>query len=146
MIETIASVELPIDETLFIRKNRIEGEKGGKRISIVTGIHGDELEGQYVAFLLSQKIQNNMECLKWIVDIYPAMNPLGIWKGETKEPRKAIISEGADDVAYLNASRSGVFVPCVKHWEELNKGEVIGQIIDPLKGEVVDEIISPKDY
>lgn len=78
MIETIASVELPIDETLFIRKNRLEGEKGGKRISIVTGIHGDELEGQYVAFLLSQKIQNNMECLKGIVDIYPAMNPLGI--------------------------------------------------------------------
>ena len=52
MIETIASVGLPVDETLKIKKNRLEPEDGGngRRISIVTGIHGDELEGQYVCF------------------------------------------------------------------------------------------------
>lgn len=152
MIQTVSKVGLPVDEVLEIKKNRIEPDNisdgsgnGMKRISIVTGIHGDELEGQYVCYELARRIKEEKENLTGIVDIYPAMNPLGIWKGETKEPRKAIISEGADDVAYLNASRSGVFVPCVKHWEELNKGEVIGQIIDPLKGEVVDEIISPID-
>ena len=52
MIKTVASVSLPVDEVLTIKKRRIQPEgktKGMKRISIVTGIHGDELEGQYVA-------------------------------------------------------------------------------------------------
>ena len=53
MIQTVASAELPADEMLRIRKNRILPETGEqenlKRISIVTGIHGDALEGQYVA-------------------------------------------------------------------------------------------------
>ena len=45
MVKTVASVELPIDEVLEIKKHRItpDGELTGKekRISIVTGIHGD---------------------------------------------------------------------------------------------------------
>lgn len=81
MIKTIASVDLPVDETLSIKKHRIKpskSAKGQKRISIVTGIHGDELEGQYVCFELTRKIKENLDCLTGIVDIYPAMNPLGI--------------------------------------------------------------------
>lgn len=80
MIKTVASVELPVDETLRIRKNRItpEGEDCGKRISIVTGVHGDELEGQLVCYEVQRRIQEQKECLKGTVDIYPAMNPLGI--------------------------------------------------------------------
>ena len=80
MVTTIASAQLPVDETLRIQKNRItpEGKDCGKRISIVTGIHGDELEGQYVCYLLNQIIGQQMEHLKGIVDIYPALNPMGI--------------------------------------------------------------------
>ena len=81
MIKTIASVGLPVDEKLTIKKNRIapEGNKKGlKRISIVTGIHGDELEGQYVCCELIRIIREHMENLTGIVDVYPAMNPLGI--------------------------------------------------------------------
>lgn len=81
MIETIVSVGLPVDETLKIRKNRIQAESAsnsGKRVSIVTGIHGDELEGQYVCFELQRRIEEHKEYLNGIVDIYPAMNPLGI--------------------------------------------------------------------
>ncbi len=80
MIRTIAAVSLPVMEKLEIRKNRLEhgdGEKK-KRISIVTGIHGDELEGQYVCFEVNRRIQEHPEYLRGIVDIYPAMNPLGI--------------------------------------------------------------------
>ena len=47
MIKTIAAIGLPVDEALEIRKNRIAPENSVddmKRISIVTGIHGDELE------------------------------------------------------------------------------------------------------
>lgn len=81
MTKTIAAVMLPVDEILEIRKNRMMPENPAsdmKRISVVTGIHGDELEGQYVCFELQRRIEQNKECLTGIVDIYPAMNPLGI--------------------------------------------------------------------
>lgn len=81
MITTVAGVSMPLDESLKIQKNRImpeEGKNGGKRISIVTGIHGDELEGQYVCFELIRRIEEHKELLTGIVDVYPAMNPLGI--------------------------------------------------------------------
>lgn len=48
MIKTIAAVGLPVDEVLEIRKKRIMPENPTddmKRMSVVTGIHGDELEG-----------------------------------------------------------------------------------------------------
>ena len=53
MIKTVVSIDLPVDEKLLIKKNTIssagntEEADGLKRISIVTGIHGDELEGQF---------------------------------------------------------------------------------------------------
>lgn len=286
MVKTIASVGLPVDETLEIKKNRLMPEKNTdkmKRISIVTGIHGDELEGQYVCFELQRRIEEEKENLTGIVDIYPAMNPLGIdsitrgipafdldmnrlfpgdidgnmteylaagiiedvagsdlvidihasniylteipqirinelheetlvplaketnidfiwvhgastvlestfayslnstgtptlvvemgvgmritreygdqmvdgilnvmhtlgiWKGQVKTPRKPIISRNPDDVSYLNASVGGLFIPAVKHWEELKQGEVIGRIVDPLCGKVLDEVKAPVD-
>ena len=70
MITTVASVALPVDEKLRIQKNRIEPEKDTgikKRISIVTGIHGDELEGQYVCFELNRRIGAQKEKLCGII-------------------------------------------------------------------------------
>ena len=81
MIETVVSIELPVDENLTIRKNRImPAHPGGdeKRIAIVTGTHGDELEGQFVCYELLRRLKAEPGCLKGIVDIYPALNPLGI--------------------------------------------------------------------
>ncbi|MCM1224704.1 MAG: M14 family metallopeptidase, partial [Lachnospiraceae bacterium] len=81
MTEMVAAVGLPVDERLEIKKNRIfpvQPTGNMKRISIVTGIHGDELEGQYVCFELQRRIEQHREDLTGIVDIYPAMNPLGI--------------------------------------------------------------------
>lgn len=286
MIKTVATVDLPVDETLTIKKRRIQPKnktKGMKRISIVTGIHGDELEGQYVCFELARRIEAEYEKLTGIVDIYPAMNPLGIdsitrgipafdldmnrlfpgniegnmteylaaemikdvsgsdlvidihasniylteipqirinelhekelvpyamdanvdfvwvhgastvlestfayslnntgtpclvvemgvgmritknyglqmvdgifnlmkklgiWAGDAPAVRKPILSKNPDDVSYLNASVGGLFIPCVQHWEKLQKEELIGQIIDPLSGNVLDEVRSPVD-
>lgn len=81
MIATVASVALPVDEKLKIQKNRIQSEDDAdsqKRISVVTGIHGDELEGQYVCFELIRRISAQKEKLHGVVDVYPALNPLGI--------------------------------------------------------------------
>lgn len=81
MIKTVVSSALPVDEVLNIKKHTLQPIKltgKEKRLCIVTGIHGDELEGQYVCYELIKRISENKECLKGIVDIYPAMNPLGI--------------------------------------------------------------------
>ena len=74
------SVGLPTDEVLTIKKNSLKGVgcEDGKRIAVVTGIHGDELEGQYVCYELVRKITANMSYLKGTVDIYPSINPLGM--------------------------------------------------------------------
>lgn len=286
MVKTITSVGLPIDEILEIKKNRIMPDSPSgdmKRISIVTGIHGDELEGQYVCFGLQQRIMQEKENLSGIVDVYPAMNPLGIdsvtrgipafdldmnrlfpgnkdgnmteylaagiiedvsgsdcvidihasniylteipqirinelhedrlvplameanvdfiwvhgastvlestfayslnstgtpvlvvemgvgmritkdygnqlidgifnlmqkmgiWKGNTKEVKKPVISRNPDDVIYLNASTGGLFIPAARHGAKLKKGSLIGRITDPLRGEVLDEVKAPAD-
>ena len=77
---TVVSVALPVDETLEIKKKRFCPEDGGngRRICIVTGIHGDELEGQYVCYEVARRLRENPEKLRGTVDIYPALNPLGI--------------------------------------------------------------------
>ena len=286
MVQTIASVGLPIDETLKIQKNRLipkNGLHGGeKRLSIVTGTHGDELEGQYVCYELQRRIKENCDCLTGIVDIYPALNPLGvdsitrgipgfdldmnrlfpgsengsmpeyiasriisdlsgsaavidihasnifleeipqvrinelsqkellplakmlnvdyiwihssatvlestlayslnvigtptlvvemgvgmritkkygdqltdgifvlmkelgIWNGEVIEPKTPIISDDGE-VSFINAGKSGVFVPNVGHWKNVKKGDHIGDILNPLTGEISEQINAEKD-
>ena len=286
MIETVASVGLPIDEKLMIQKNRIIPQRGlngnEKRISIVTGTHGDELEGQYVCYELQRRIKEKPECLTGIVDVYPALNPLGIdsitrgipgfdldmnrifpgsedgsmpeyiaskiigdlsgsaavidihasnifleeipqvrinelsrdvlvplakllntdyiwvhssatvlestlayslniigtptlvvemgvgmritkkygdqltdgifalmkelgiWNGEVIEPKEPIISEDGE-VSFLNAGKSGVFVPSVEHWKNVKRGDLIGDILNPLTGEINERIFAPTD-
>ena len=287
MVEIVTSVGLPIDEKLMIKKNRITSSDYAEgldlnRISIVTGIHGDELEGQYVCYELQRRINMNKESLNGIVDIYPAMNPLGIdsitrgipafdldmnrlfpgnkdgnmteylaagimedvsgsdlvldihasniylteipqirinelhadklvpfakkanvdfiwvhgastvleatfahslnsigtpvlvvemgvgmrltkeygdqlvdgifnlmkelgiWKGKVAEVRYPMISNNPDDVYYLNASASGLFIPVVKHGDMVAKGDLIGRIVDPLAGRILDEVRAPQ--
>ena len=286
MIETVASVGLPIDEKLMIQKNRlvpVNGLSGNeKRISIVTGTHGDELEGQYVCYELQRRIKENIECLTGIVDVYPAINPLGIdsitrgipgfdldmnrifpglengsmpeyiaskiiddlsgsaavvdihasnifleeipqvrinelsrdtlvplakhlnvdyiwvhssatvlestlayslnvigtptlvvemgvgmritkkfgdqltdgilalmkelgiWNGDVITPKEPIISEDGE-VSFINAGISGVFVPCVGHWKNVKKDGHIGDILNPLTGEINERIFAPTD-
>lgn len=311
MITTIAKAELPVNETLEIKRMRLAPEQDGanvpgnlaakqdgegssfaaaqgeeehpKRISIVTGIHGDELEGQYVCFRLASYIREHREHLKGIVDIYPALNPfgidsitrgipafdldmnrifpgstdgdmneylaaeivkdiagsdlvldihasnifltevpqirinelhqdrllpyareanvdfiwvhgastvlestfahslnsrntptlvvemgvgmritkeygdqlfegilhlmkqLGIWDGADYAVRKPVISAGYDDVCFLNAPSSGIFLKNKNHGAYLHRDDLIGTIVNPLSGEVIDEIKAPVD-
>jgi len=80
MVKHVSVAELPVAENFIIQKNRIENNTGkaGKRICIVTGTHGDELEGQYVCAQLAKILNDGKQKLSGIVDIYPALNPLGI--------------------------------------------------------------------
>lgn len=78
MIKEVVSVAMPIDERWFIRKKIIESGRSKRRVCIVTGTHGDELEGQYVCYKLAKLLRENLDKLDGTVEIYPALNPLGI--------------------------------------------------------------------
>jgi predicted deacylase len=80
MIKTVTSAVLPVTENLVIQKNRLENNvsQDTKRVCIVTGTHGDELEGQYVCARLAKLLNVEKNNLTGTVDIYPAINPLGI--------------------------------------------------------------------
>ncbi len=78
MINAIFESALPVDERLLIKKNIIKGGVGKKRVCIVTGTHGDELEGQYVCYKLNRILRKGIDMLDGQVEIYPALNPLGI--------------------------------------------------------------------
>ncbi|MDY5057548.1 MAG: M14 family metallopeptidase [Bullifex sp.] len=282
MIKDVVDISLPVDETFRIRKNRIENGSRTKRFSLVTGIHGDELEGQYVAFRINQILRENIDCVDGIVDIYPGMNPLGvdsvtrgipafdldmnrifpgrsdgdmneyvasrliddiagsdlvidihasniflteipqirineisadrlvplarkanvdliwvhgaatvlestlayalndrntptlvaevgvgmritkeygdqltagilsllkelgIYSGECPEVREPVISSDPDDVIFLNAPSSGIFIQTAHHGAILEKGEEVGIIVNPLTGDVLSRMVSPE--
>lgn len=282
MIKDVVNISLPVDETFRIRKNRIENGSRTKRFSLVTGIHGDELEGQYVAFRINQILRENIDCVDGIVDIYPGMNPLGvdsvtrgipafdldmnrifpgrsdgdmneyvasrliydiagsdlvidihasniflteipqirineisadrlvplarkanvdliwvhgaatvlestlayalndrntptlvaevgvgmritkeygdqltagilsllkelgIYSGECPEVREPVISSDPDDVIFLNAPSSGIFIQTAHHGAILEKGEEVGIIVNPLTGDVLSRMVSPE--
>ena len=282
MIKDVVDISLPVDETFRIRKNRVENRSRTKRFSLVTGIHGDELEGQYVAFRINQILRENIDCVDGIVDIYPGMNPLGvdsvtrgipafdldmnrifpgrsdgdmneyvasrliddiagsdlvidihasniflteipqirineisadrlvplarkanvdliwvhgaatvlestlayalndrntptlvaevgvgmritkeygdqltagilsllkelgIYSGECPEVREPIISSDPDDVIFLNAPSSGIFIQTAHHGAILEKGEEVGIIVNPLTGDVLSRMVSPE--
>jgi len=79
MIKHVSVAALPVAENFIIQKNRIENNAAaGKRVCVVTGTHGDELEGQYVCARLAKILNDGKHKLSGIVDIYPALNPLGI--------------------------------------------------------------------
>ncbi len=81
MIETVVASALPGDERMRIEKNRLEPEhpvERPKRMVIVTGTHGDELEGQFCCYEIIRRIKEHKEYLNGIVDVFPALNPLGI--------------------------------------------------------------------
>ena len=87
MIETIARVNLMVNEVLKIKKNRLTPDVitgNERRISLVSGIYGDELQGQYVCYEVTRRIKEDYKSLKGIVDIYPAINPLAM-EAKTRE-------------------------------------------------------------
>ncbi len=78
-IEEIFSIELPVGERLTVKKNRVKGRKpDSRRLAIVTGIHGDEFEGQYVCYEMLRRIGAEPGSLVGTVDVYPALNSLGL--------------------------------------------------------------------
>lgn len=105
MIETVVSVDLMVEEELKVKKNRLAPDfphGNEKRICIVSGLYGDELQGQYICYEIIRRIKLNYECLSGIVDVYPSLNPMGL-DSKTRE----IPGSGMDMNVLFPGSKSG---------------------------------------
>lgn len=86
-ISTIASISMAVEEKWTVRRCRYAPSEGAAgRVCLSTGIHGDELMGQLIAYRVAGRILAQPECLHGIVDIYPMLNPLGLDIGERMTP------------------------------------------------------------
>jgi hypothetical protein len=72
------------------------------------------------------------------------MAELGIWDGEQTQSRTPILSSEGQ-VEFIRAQASGVFVPDVRELGAIAKGTHIGDMINPLTGQVLQTIESPFD-
>lgn len=105
MIETVVTVDLMVQEQLKIKKNRLmpdfpTGKE--KRICLVSGIYGDELQGQYICYEVIKRIKMDFDKLAGIVDVYPTINPMGIDSKSRELP-----SSGMDMNALFPGSKTG---------------------------------------
>lgn len=76
--------------------------------------------------------------------IFNLMKKLDIWNGTVNPVRDPIIST-EKEVNFINANSSGIFMPCVKHLDEIKREEKIGEIFNSLTGEIEEEVISSCD-
>jgi len=70
------------------------------------------------------------------------MKELGIWSGETVTPKEPMISLNRK-LGLSNAEKAGIFMPSVEHLGRVEKGQPIGQILNPLSGTILEEVVSP---
>jgi predicted deacylase len=79
--ETVFTLEMPYCERLETCRTVFQGAEG-PRVAVISGIHGDELEGLYVCHLLAAWLEelgrSNPGALRGSVELYPALNTLGL--------------------------------------------------------------------
>ena len=105
MIETVVSIDLMVEEELKVKKNRLAPDfptGSEKRICIVSGLYGDELQGQYICYEVIRRIKLDYGSLAGIVDVYPTLNPMGL---DSKS--REIPGSGMDMNVLFPGSKSG---------------------------------------
>jgi hypothetical protein len=87
--ERFLRLELPYRERLTVERAVFAGGPG-PRVAVLSGIHGDELEGLYVCHRLAARLEALAReapgALRGQVELYPALNPLGLDTLERRVP------------------------------------------------------------
>ena len=78
-------------------------------------------------------------CKQLFDGIFNLLKELGMWSGETTPVREPIVSEGRE-VGFVNSDAAGIFVPCVSFGETVEKGNHIGDVVDPLSSKIVEKV------
>ena len=79
--DDVLTLALPYRESLRVRRTAYDGGRG-PTVAVVAGVHGDELEGLYVCHRLARWLETLARerpgALRGRVELYPALNPLGL--------------------------------------------------------------------
>jgi hypothetical protein len=79
--DDVLTLAMPYREQLRLQRTVFDGGTG-PRVAVVSGIHGDEIEGLYVchrlAAWLERLVRERPEALRGRVELFPAMNALGL--------------------------------------------------------------------
>ena len=78
-------------------------------------------------------------CNQLFAGLLNLMKELNMWNGETSPVRVPILSEGRE-VGFVNSDAAGIFVPCVRFGDTVQKGDHIGNVVDPLTSAVVETV------
>ena len=80
-----------------------------------------------------------------VTGILHAWRDLGVFDSGVEIPDLTHTPLIADDgnVHYLNADKSGLFIPTVEHWTSVTKGELLGNIVSSFRGKILCEVRSP---
>lgn len=88
MRSAIFTLDMPLDEELVFHKWEfspmehrplLAGDEPGPRVAMITGVHGDEVNGPYVAWKLIRRFtEHPEEIVNGLVRIIPAANPFGL--------------------------------------------------------------------
>lgn len=98
------------------------------RLSIVAGVHGDELQGQYICYELIRRIKEEREHLRGIVDVYPCVTLMAL------EIRKRNAPGALDMNAMFPGSRHG-------HTIEYMAAEVVADLMDQIFALIFIQVI-----
>ncbi|MDO4741404.1 MAG: succinylglutamate desuccinylase/aspartoacylase family protein [Eubacteriales bacterium] len=86
-VSEVASVQMAVGEKWTVRRCRYSaGGENGRRVCLVTGVHGDEMMGQLALYDIAKRIKAAPQCLCGTVDLYPMVNPLGLDTGTRMVP------------------------------------------------------------
>jgi predicted deacylase len=79
--DDVLTLELPYRERLRLARTVFDGGDG-PTVAVVAGVHGDEIEGLYVCHRLAAWLEDVARTrpsgLRGRVELYPALNPLGL--------------------------------------------------------------------
>ncbi len=86
-------------------------------------------------------------CQQLVAGILAVWKEMKVLAPDVAVPETSHTPLVADDsnVHYLNAQTSGMFIPAASHWTDVHRGELLGTIVSPFKGDILSEVRSPVD-
>ena len=83
-------------------------------------------------------------CYQLFDGVLNLMKNLGMWKGDVNRIHKPLLSVNRN-VGFVNSDAAGIFVPCVNFGDTVRKGEHIGDVVDPLSSQIVENVNAVSD-
>ena len=74
------------------------------------------------------------------------MRQMDMWSGDVEPSSTQSVISITGNVEFFNASSSGVFIPYVDQSMHVQKGQVLGEIVDPLAGTVLETIAAKRGW